>query len=264
MKRYFFDSLEVQVFNSRDEMGTAAAAIVAEALKKILHRNQAARMIFAAAPSQQEFLESLASDASINWKQVTAFHMDEYVDLPTDAPQGFGNFLRRHFFDKIQVGTVHYLNGNAINKTAEAARYAKLLQEKPIDIVCLGIGENTHLAFNDPHVARFNDPYLVKLVTLDALCRQQQVNDGCFRSLDEVPEHALTLTIPALFNAAQLFCMVPGNRKAGAVVHTLTEAVSEKYPSTILRMHPSALLFLDEDSAAKIKNRSFSHQTKEK
>jgi glucosamine-6-phosphate deaminase len=135
---------------------------------------------------------------------------------------------------------------------AECERYAALLREHPVDITCMGIGENTHLAFNDPHVAEFNDPRLVKIVDLDEACKQQQVNEGCFDHISQVPVYAFTLTIPALLEADQIFCMVPGAAKAQAVYHTLKSEVTEQYPSTILRKHAGAYLFLEKESAAKI------------
>ena len=175
--------------------------------------------------------------------------MDEYRGLPPAHPQRFGIFLRERIFSKLPFKQVYYLNEGGSDEREEGARYATLLEQHKTDITCMGIGENTHLAFNDPHVARFHDPELVKIVDLDAACKQQQVNDGCFASTAEVPSYAYTLTIPALLRASHVFCMVPGRNKAQAVLHTLTAAVSEWYPSTCLREHRNAVLFLDEDSA---------------
>jgi glucosamine-6-phosphate deaminase len=178
--------------------------------------------------------------------------MDEYVGLDKDAPQGFGNFLKERLFKAVSCRQVHYLNGNAADPGQECKRYTDLLNQYPADIVCLGIGENTHLAFNDPHVADFNDPEIVKVVDLDEQCRLQQVNDGCFRSLDEVPTLALTITIPALFKAHYASAVVPGELKASAIYHTLNSEMTEKYPSTILRRHKNAVLYIDEKSAQKL------------
>jgi glucosamine-6-phosphate deaminase len=155
-------------------------------------------------------------------------------------------------FDKVSCREVHYLNGLAENLEEECERYSALLQKYPTDIVCLGIGENTHLAFNDPHVADFNDQKIVKVVDLDEACRLQQVNDGCFNSISEVPTHALTITIPALFKVHYAYAIVPGPLKANAIYHTINSEINETYPSTILRKHDNALLFIDEDSAAKL------------
>ena len=230
-------------------MGEAAAAMAADRIRLLLQEKETLNIVFAAAPSQQEFLESLAADAGIPWERINAFHMDEYIGLEATAPQGFGNFLKERIFSKAPFRSVHYLNGNAPDMQQECERYAALLRQG-VDIVNMGIGENTHIAFNDPHVADFADPQLVKVVDLDYACRQQQVNDGCFETFAQVPTHALTLTVPALMQASYVFCMVPGPNKAAAVKHTLFDGISEKYPSTVLRRHPRAVLFVDKDSAA--------------
>lgn len=230
-------------------MGAAAAAMVADRIRLLLQQQEQLNIVFAAAPSQQEFLEALAADESIEWDRINAFHMDEYIGLDAAAPQGFGNFLKDRLFGKVPFRSVHYLNGNAADAKQECERYAALLRQG-VDIVNMGIGENTHIAFNDPHVADFNDPQLVKVVDLDYACRQQQVNDGCFETFSQVPTHALTLTVPALMQARYVYCMVPGPNKAAAVKHTLFDGISENYPSTVLRKHPQAVLFVDKDSAA--------------
>lgn len=251
MKIFFKDALEVRVYDDRAAMGAEAAAIAGWRIHKLLKWKANVNIIFAAAPSQNEFLAALAL-RKIDWKRVNAFHMDEYVGLDAKAPQGFGNFLKERLFSKVSPGMVHYLNGRAMDLLEECQRYSSLLQTYPVDIVALGIGENTHLAFNDPHVARFDDDVLVKIVDLDEECRQQQVNDGCFATIGDVPTHALTLTVPALFAADQIYAIVPGVRKAEAVRHTLYGEIGPDHPSTILRRHPRAALFVDGDSASRI------------
>ncbi len=243
-------SLNVKGFPTRNTMGNAAAAAVAERLKQLLNEQEQVNVVFAAAPSQNEFIASLIQTEGIDWQRVNAFHMDEYIGLPAHAPQRFGNFLKEGIFSKIPLGSIHYLDGSNPDPEAEATRYAELLARYPLDIVCMGIGENSHIAFNDPHVADFEDKYDVKIVDLDMACRQQQVNDGCFAVLDEVPTHALTLTIPAMMAARYIYCMVPGLNKAVAVKHTLTSDITPQYPSTILRKHPNAELYIDADSAS--------------
>ncbi|MET1054330.1 MAG: glucosamine-6-phosphate deaminase [Pedobacter sp.] len=250
-RKFFKDSLEVNVFNSRLEMGQDAAERVAHKINELLQSKEQINMIFAAAPSQNEFLEALLTK-KIDWSRINAFHMDEYIGLDAAAPQGFGNFLRDRLFGKVPFAMVQYLNGNAAAPEEECKRYAAILKNFPADICCMGIGENTHLAFNDPHVADFNDPEMVKVVELDLECRQQQVNDGCFTELSEVPTHALTLTVPTLFAAKYAYCMVPGEKKAPAIQHTLNADITETFPSTILRNHPMAILFIDEASSALI------------
>ncbi|AQG78217.1 glucosamine-6-phosphate deaminase [Spirosoma montaniterrae] len=239
-------------FNSRTDLGEQAARAVSTFMRELLKQQATVHMIFAAAPSQEEFLAALVTQPDLDWSRVDAFHMDEYVGLPNDAAQRFGNFLKERIFDRVPFRSVHYLDGNAPDLVAECQRYSELLEHFPVDIVCMGIGENCHIAFNDPHVADFDDPVLVKVVDLDSACRQQQVNDGCFVQLDDVPTHALTLTVPALMQAPHVFCMVPGTHKAQAVYHTIHSPVSETYPSTILRWHEDAQLFIDRDSGSQL------------
>lgn len=242
------EQLKIVTAETRAQMGVLAAAAVEAKINELLQSQESVNMIFAAAPSQNEFLAAL-TEKQIDWSRINAFHMDEYIGLAADAPQGFGNFLRQKLFEKVPFNEVHYLNGNASDLDTECKRYELLLKQYPSDIVCLGIGENTHLAFNDPHVADFKDNALVKVVTLDEQCRHQQVNDGCFKEVNEVPTQALTLTIPALFKSKFAYCMVPGEKKAQAVYYTINSEISEKYPSTILKKHQDAILYLDKDSS---------------
>jgi glucosamine-6-phosphate deaminase len=253
MREFKKEKLNVKVFEGRPELGAAAAEIVTKKLKELLETRDYINVIFASAPSQNEFLAEL-SKKDIEWNKINAFHMDEYVGLHKDSPAGFGNFLKDRLFNKVTCREVHYMNGNASDIQEECERYAGLLTKYPTDIVILGIGENTHLAFNDPHVADFNDPLIVKVVDLDQDCRVQQVNDGCFANIDEVPTHALTITMPALFKSTVAYAIVPGAFKADAIAHTINSDISELYPSTILRRHDNATLFIDENSASKLKN----------
>ena len=240
--------IKVNVFADRAQMGAAAARTTADIIGHLLASQPVVNMIFAAAPSQNEFLAAL-SEQPIEWSRINAFHMDEYIGLNEDAPQSFARYLKESLFDKTPFRSIHFLHGDAEDLDAECRRYAALLKQLPPDIVCMGIGENSHLAFNDPPVADFNDRETVKVVILDADCRQQQVNDGCFPSLAVVPEKALTLTIPALLQGRYIICVVPGVRKANAVYHTLNSPISEQYPSTILRQHRGVEMFLDKDSS---------------
>ena len=251
MKELTKDKLKVKIFDTRSEMGFSAAIMVSEKIQKLLIDKEYVNIIFASAPSQNEFLAAML-EMDVDWNKVNAFHMDEYIGLDKNSPQGFGNFLKDRLFEKVPLKEAHYLNGNADDPEEECKRYAQLLEKYPTDIVCLGIGENTHLAFNDPHDALFNDPKIVKVVELDEKCRLQQINDGCFAAIEEVPTHALTITIPALFKSTYAFAVVPGELKASAIYHTLNSDIEEKYPSTILRKHPNAVLFIDTNSAKKI------------
>ena len=250
MKSFKKDLLTVNIYDSRDEMGRAAAADIKEKIITLLGEKKEINMIFAAAPSQNEVLYALATDKEIPWNRVNAFHMDEYIGLSADAPQGFGNFLRDHIFGLADFKSVNYIDVSAKDADAECERYAKLLADNPTDIVVMGIGENGHIAFNDPPVADFNDSKAVKPVQLDEICRNQQVNDGCFAKIEDVPKTAITLTVPTLFKGDYLFCIVPAKTKANAVRATVCDEINEKCPATILRRHERAILYLDGDSSA--------------
>ena len=250
MKTLKKDLLTVNIYDSRDEMGKAAGADIKACILKLLEKKETINMIFAAAPSQNEVLASLAEDKEIPWNRVNAFHMDEYIGLSADAPQGFGNFLKNAIFGRAPFKSVNYIDISATDAEAECARYSKLLEENPTDIVVMGIGENGHIAFNDPPVADFKDTKKVKPVALDEICRQQQVNDGCFAKIDDVPKTAITLTCPTLFSGDHLFCIVPAPTKANAVKATVCGEIGEACPATILRRHNSAILYLDPDSSA--------------
>lgn len=246
------EKLKVKKYDTRLEMGKHAAADVAASIKKLLAKKKFINIIFAAAPSQNEFLQALSEDKDIEWARINAFHMDEYIGLRDDAPQRFGNFLKESIFSKASFNNVFYINGNASDTQQECDRYSGLLKAYPVDIVCMGIGENGHIAFNDPHIADFNDPVLVKTVELSSASRNQQVHDGCFTVIDEVPTEAITLTIPALLNATVISCVVPGSHKAEAVYHTLNSDITIQNPATILKTHNNATLYIDQDSAKKI------------
>ena len=252
MKKFKRDKLFVEVYDSRADMGAAAARDVCAKIRELLKTKSEINMIFAAAPSQNEVLASLAADKSVEWSKINAYHMDEYVGLSPTAPQGFGNFLREHLFGRVPFKSVSYIDPSATDAEAEAERYGALLREHPADIVVMGIGENGHIAFNDPPVADFCDKKTAKVVPLDEICRRQQVNDGCFEKITDVPTHAITLTVPTLVGAPHLFCIVPAKTKARAVKQTLDGEIGEHCPATALRRHESAKLYLDPDSASLI------------
>lgn len=241
------DQLTVIQAQSRDEMGQIAARDIADCILELLKTRDELNMIFAAAPSQNEVLQYLVENPKIPWNKINAFHMDEYIGLAQDAPQGFANFLRRAIFDRVAFKSVNILDSSAAPE-AEVIRYSSLLMNMPTDIVCLGIGENGHIAFNDPHVADFHDPVLVKVVELDEVCRMQQVHDGCFQTLADVPRTALTLTIPALARAKYHFCVVPASTKAWAVAQTIHGEIGAHCPASILRTLDHAALYCDRDS----------------
>lgn len=244
------DALAVKLFPTRVDMGKEAARNVSETIQQLIKEKDEINMIFAAAPSQSDFLKELIANEQIQWNRINAFHMDEYIGLEKVAPQGFGNFLKERIFGLLPFKSVHYINGLAGEPLVECERYAALLQKYPVDIVCLGIGENGHIAFNDPPVADFNDSKQVKVVELETACRQQQVNEKLFSTLGQVPTHAITLTIPALLRADYLFCIVPAINKAEAVFHTLNNEINERCPATILRSKCGAILYIDKESAS--------------
>jgi glucosamine-6-phosphate deaminase len=250
IKAFKSDKLKIKIFKTREEMGFEAAKEAARLIRTMLKEKDYLNIIFAAAPSQNDFLSSLIKEEDIEWNRIRAFHMDEYIGLSKDAPQGFGNFLKAAIFDKVVFKEVNYLYDEHLNAEANCARYESLLEKYPADLVFMGIGENGHIAFNDPHVARFDDHEKVKVVDLDLICRTQQVNDGCFQKLEDVPTHATTLTIPALMRGKKMFCMVPTERKDIAVKLTVEGSINESCPASVLRQHPDATLFLDRDSAA--------------
>lgn len=242
------DLLKIEVFDTREEMGAHAAEEAAACMKDILSKKEEIQVVFAAAPSQNDFLAAL-SKKDIPWERINAWHMDEYVGLGKDAPQRFGHFMDEHIFQLVPFKSIHYLFREGATPEEMCEAYSKALKAVHIDIVFMGIGENGHIAFNDPHVARFDDPEIVKIVGLDDTCRKQQVHDGCFPNLDAVPTHALTLTIPVMMSADRIFNIVPTAFKANAVKTAIEGPVTESCPASVLRRHKNATLYLDKDSA---------------
>ena len=241
------DRLSVESYATRAEMGAAAAMDIAAAVVERLSTKTNVRMVFAAAPSQADMLAALCAAPGIDWSRVTAFHMDEYIGLSPSSPARFGNWLGEHVFSKLAFAAVHRITPEP-DPAAEIRRYSDLLNEAPIDFVCLGIGVKGHSAFNDPPVAEFDDPLDVKIVELDETCRQQQVDDECFPDLAAVPHEAVTLTVPRLLRADRLFCVVPGAVKRGAIHETLYGPLTTDCPASILRTHTACTLYIDKDS----------------
>ena len=247
------DHLHVNLYADRIAMGRAAAALVHPYLKACVEARGQARIILSSAPSQDDFYTALADLAEREpavWRAITVFHMDDYVGLTPDHAQSFSRYLQEHFFHRVCVAAFHPIRGDAPDAVAEARRYAALLDEAPIDFIGLGIGENGHIAFNDPPVADFNDPVSVKVVEMDLICRQQQVNDGCFPTIAAVPRQAISITLPVFARAGLLSCHVPTVRKAAAVRATLLGPIGTACPATLLRRHPRAMLHLDPAAAS--------------
>ena len=251
LAEFSVDNLRVLIYQSREDAGGAAATEVARKIRKLQTLEHASRIVFAAAPSQDEFLAHLVRHPAVDWSRVTAFHMDEYLGLPPDHPAAFRRYLAEHLFRPagLESHQLRLIPGEKVENPLQVCLdYSKALTAEPPHIVCAGIGENGHLAFNDPP-ADFLDPLPIKVVRLDEACRQQQVNDECFARLADVPTHAFTLTVSALFQITTMSIVVPGARKAEAVRLALKGPVTDSCPASILRTHPDATLYLDRDSS---------------
>ena len=244
IKELYKGTAHITVFENRNQMGIAAGKAIACKIRELQKQQDEINIMFAAAPSQNEVLAQLITEEGICWDKINGFHMDEYIGMGSDNPAGFVNYLKRVLFTQVPF--------MAPDPDKEAERYADLLKSHPLHICVLGIGENGHLAFNDPGVADFKDAQLVKIVSLDERCKNQQVHDGCFSSIDQVPSRALTVTIPGLTAARYLYCCVPASTKAEAVRRLVTEEISCSCPATILTMTPNSEIYLDADSAADI------------
>ena len=244
------DKLNVYIYDSRANMGAAAADVIAAEIRGLIESKGKAVVIFASAPSQNEFLAALVEAPGIDWSRVTGYHLDEYLGMDDQAPQSFRRFLIDRLVNKVPVGEFHGLRGDAVDGAAETQRYAELLTTNPPDFAVLGIGENGHLAFIDPPFCDFNDPQTVKVVELDEACRAQQVNEGAFATIDDVPKEALSLTIPTVMGQPKLFAIVPGPAKRNAIKGTIDGPIATTCPASILRQHPDAHLFIDRDSAS--------------
>ncbi len=245
------DKLDVAIYETPVDMGKAAADFVQRKLSEAIAEKGSANLILATGASQFKFLEAL-KERDIEWQKITVFHLDEYKDISHTHPASFRKYLKDRILDAVKPKEIYFLNGDAEDVEAEMDQYSEALKNHPIDIACIGIGENGHIAFNDPPVADFNDPKLVKLVTLDEACRNQQLGEGWFPTFDDVPKQALTLTITAILNCTAISCVVPDERKAEAVYNTLYHEISTDCPATILRSHPNTKLFLDKASATQI------------
>lgn len=252
VKTTTYDQLPVAIYESNEAMGRAAALDAREIIKQAIADRGRANVILATGNSQLTFLKALREFDDIDWSKVNVFHMDEYLGIDPNHPASFPLFLQRHFLDYVQVGRFFPVSGQAAEAEAVCAAYEQHLREYPADMVALGYGENGHLAFNDPPYAKFDDPVWVKVIELAEASRKQQVGEGHFKSLEEVPTQAITLTIPGLLAAKKVLCIVPEARKADAVQACLLEPISEDRPGSILRRLDHARLYLDPDSAAKL------------
>ncbi len=245
------EKLLVNISHDEHSAGEASALFVAEHLNKAIKSKGFANLILATGASQFAFIEAIKK-LDIDWSKITVFHLDEYIGIPDTHPASFRKYLKEKIIDSVKPKKMFYINGDVDDIEKEIATYELLLKEYPTDVACIGIGENGHIAFNEPDIADFNDPKLVKVVQLDAVSRNQQLGEGWFATLEDVPKEAISLTIPAMMNSKVISCMVPDKRKAEAVYNTLHGEITTDCPASILRQHPNAVLFLDKDSASKL------------
>ncbi|HYE33661.1 MAG TPA: glucosamine-6-phosphate deaminase [Methylomirabilota bacterium] len=252
LKQFKVDELPVRIFRNGEDLAAEAAEVTHAYLTSVIAKQGQARVILATGRSQVDFLKRLVAMPGLDWKKVTCFHMDEYLGISADHPGSFRRYLRERVESLVQPKEFHWIQGDTWLPLDECDRYEKLLQEAPIDLCCLGIGENGHLAFNDPPVARFNDKRLVKLLKLDDVCKNQQFKEGHFPSIEAVPPYAFSLTVPALCIAKAMLCVAPEKRKAEPVRWTLEGPIAESCPASFLRKQPHCLLFLDEGSASNL------------
>jgi glucosamine-6-phosphate deaminase len=250
MKRFTCGNLKVEIYPDRKAAGKAAAEAAAEAIRELSNKGRSLPIIFATGDSQLDVLDAVTAIRDVPWDRVQAFHMDEYVGLAVDHPASFCRYLVKNLVEKAPNLQFFCIDGTAADPIRTCEEYANRLRLANPQLCLMGIGENGHLAFNDPHEADFHDPYDMKVVKLDIPCRQQQTAEGWFDRFEDVPESAMTLTIPALFRVRKLIVSVPGSRKAKIVRRALEQPVSTECPATILRTHPDATVYLDLDSAA--------------
>jgi glucosamine-6-phosphate deaminase len=257
VEAFQIEKLKVQVHPNREAAGAAAAKATADAMRKAGSGSRFS-VIFATGASQIETLKALTAIPGLPWAQIDGFHMDDYVGLPLGHPASFRAYLEEKLVRKVAMHSFAYVDGLAANPEKTCKEYAEKLRAADPKLCLLGIGENGHLAFNDPGEADFNDPLDVKIVHLDEPCRRQQAAEGWFQSFEEVPETAITLTMPRLFRVPKLILSVLGSRKASIVRRTFEDPVSTECPSTILRSHEDATIFMDREAAAEVTNR-FAH-----
>jgi glucosamine-6-phosphate deaminase len=243
------ERLSLRIYPEQPDMAQGAVDFVVSYLGQLLSEGGSARIILASGGSQMQFLQALTK-ADLPWPQITAFHLDEYLGLAANHPASFRNYMQELVADRVPLGQFHYLDGETLEPLGECRRYAQLLAAQPIDLCLLGVGDNGHLAFNDPAVANFQDPDPVKIIKLAEKSRQQQVDGGFFAQLTQVPQYAITLTLATIAQARCLVCLAPGPRKAAIVQRLLTEPIGPQLPATLLRQHPQAQLFLDTAAAA--------------
>jgi glucosamine-6-phosphate deaminase len=258
-----YNEANVCVYRSHDALGAAAANQAADVIRRAIARRGRARIIIATGNSQLAVSAALVQQQGVDWKSVDIFHLDEYVGISEDHLASFRYWVRTRIVEKVHPASAEYMEGDARELDLEMERYTRLLAAGPIDLAFVGIGENGHIAFNDPGVADFNDPRMVKRVTLDEICRRQQVGEGHFKDMDSVPREAVTLTCSALFRAEYWVCCIPDARKAQAVRNSLEGPISPACPGSLVRRHPNTTLYLDIHSAALLEAAVPSHVSRD-
>jgi glucosamine-6-phosphate deaminase len=253
--------MEIVIANDAKELGQAAGHAAADLVRQAISKNGSANIILATGTSQFETLNQLISEPGIDWSKVVMFHLDEYIGLPVTAKASFRKYLKERFIEKIpSLKAAHLINGEA-NAQSECKRLGYLIKKHPIDVALVGIGENSHLAFNDPPADfETEQPYII--VSLDEACRKQQIDEGWFAAFDDVPKQAISMSIKQIVRSKHIICSVPDSRKAMAVKNTLEQAVSNLYPASILQVHPDCIIFLDGSSAALISENTLSTTTR--
>jgi glucosamine-6-phosphate deaminase len=259
VKHFEVGTMKLEIHASRQAAGEAAARSAAQALKQLDQTRGAIGVIFATGASQLETLHALTSMPDLPWKKVHGFHLDEYVGIDENHPASFRRYLRENLTERVDMAEFLEIDGSSPDSDGVRQNYVQKLREANPQVCLLGIGENGHLAFNDPAEANFDDPEAMKVVTLDEACRRQQLAEGWFATFEDVPERALTLTIPTLFKVPKLIVSVPGRRKAEIVRRTLEDPISTACPATLLRTHPDVTIYLDEDSASALNGLVRSH-----
>ncbi len=254
VKSFKVDQLDVRIFNNDLELGEYAAKVVAEKLNEAIRQKDEANMILATGASQFSFLNALKKISSIRWHKINVFHLDEYIGIEATHPASFRKYLNDRILKEVIPRNAYFLEADSDDLDKIMDNYSKLLVEKKVDVACIGIGENGHIAFNEPHDADFQDVRLVKKIKLDDVSRKQQMKEGWFKSLEEVPQYALTLTVPTIMSSKFISVAVPDARKAQAVHRSLNGAISEECPASVLRTHSNASLLLDVNSAKLLKN----------
>jgi glucosamine-6-phosphate deaminase len=244
-----YGKAKVQIFATRAELGVAAAKDAAALIEKAIQERGSSRVMVATGNSQLDVVKELVKQPNIDWSKVDVFHMDEYVGVDENHPAGFRRWIRERVENIVHPRSVNYINGEG-DVDAEIARYTALLEAGPLDVAFVGFGENGHIAFNDPPVADFHDPKMLKCVTLDAACRSQQVNEGHFASMETVPAEAITVTCSGLLRAKAWISCVPETRKAMAVRNALEGTIGTACPASIARTHENVSVYLDTESAS--------------